>query len=338
MRGPQITIKDIARELGISPSTVSRALKDHPDISLQTRKKVQEFAELNKYKPNAVALSLLQSKTNIIGVIIPELVHYFFSSVISGIEEVAFESGYQVMIFQSNERYDREKAAIQAMMRSRVDGILISLSKQTTDFSHLENLEKSGTPIVFFDRASDSIPAHKVIIDDLEGAFKVVNHLIQSGCKRIAHLAGPQNLQIGVNRLNGFKKALVDAELPIDPSLVRVCDNYEDALKITRELIDLPVPPDAIFSVNDLTAAGAIQAIKKAGLSVPADIAVAGFTNDRIASMTDPALTSVEQHGYQMGQEAMRLLLKRFSTKIEDYIPETIIIPSSLIIRNSTTK
>lgn len=338
MRGPQITIKDIARELGISPSTVSRALKDHPDISLQTRKKVQEFAEINKYKPNAVAISLLQSKTNIIGVIIPELVHYFFSSVIAGIEELAFESGYQVMIFQSNEKYEREKAAVQAMMRSRVDGILISLSKQTTDFSHLQNLEKSGTPIVFFDRASDNISAHKVIIDDLEGACKVVNHLISTGRKRIAHLAGPQNLQIGVNRLNGYKKALLDAGLPLDASLIRVCDNYEDALKITRELLDLPVPPDAIFSVNDLTATGAIQTIKKAGLSVPANIAVAGFTNDRIASMTDPSLTSVEQHGFQMGQEAMRLLLKRFSTNLEDYIPETIIIPSSLIIRNSTTK
>jgi DNA-binding LacI/PurR family transcriptional regulator len=338
MRGPQITIKDIARELGISPSTVSRALKDHPDISLSTRKKVQEYAEENKYKPNAVALSLLQSKTNIIGVIIPELVHYFFSSVISGIEEVAFESGYQVMIFQSNEQFEREKAAVQAMMKSRVDGILISLSKQTIDFNHLQYLEKSGIPVVFFDRASDNIMTHKVIIDDLEGARKVVNHLIQSGRKRIAHLAGPQNLQIGINRLNGYKKALQDAGLGLDHSLIRVCDNYDDALKITQELLELPEPPDAIFSVNDLTAAGVIQAIKKAGLSVPADISVAGFTNDRIASITEPTLTSVEQHGYQMGQEAMRLLLKRFSTKIEDYSPETIIIPSTLIIRASSTK
>ncbi len=338
MRGTQITIKDIARELGISPSTVSRALKDHPDISLATRQKVKAFAEANKYKPNAVALSLLQSKTNIIGVIIPELVHYFFSSVISGIEELAFESGYQVMIFQSNESYDRERDIVQTMVSSRVDGILMSLSKQTQDFSHLENLEKSGIPIVFFDRACDEIPVHKVIIDDEEGAFKVVTHLIQSGCKRIAHLAGPLSLQIGKNRLKGYQRALHQAGIKMDDNLVRVCDNYQDALEVTADLILAQPPLDAIFAANDLTAAGAIAAIKKAGLHVPADISVAGFTNDRIATITEPTLTSVEQHGFQMGQEAMRLLLKRFDTRLEDFKPETVIIPSSLIIRNSTTK
>lgn len=338
MRGTQITIKDIARELGISPSTVSRALKDHPDISLATRQKVKAFAEANKYKPNAVALSLLQSKTNIIGVIIPELVHYFFSSVISGIEELAFESGYQVMIFQSNESYDRERDIVQTMVSSRVDGILMSLSKQTQDFSHLENLEKSGIPIVFFDRACDEIAVHKVIIDDEEGAFKVVTHLIQSGCKRIAHLAGPLSLQIGKNRLKGYQRALNQAGIKMDDNLVRVCDNYQDALEVTADLILAQPPLDAIFAANDLTAAGAIAAIKKAGLHVPADISVAGFTNDRIATITEPTLTSVEQHGFQMGQEAMRLLLKRFDTRLEDFKPETIIIPSSLIIRNSTTK
>jgi len=338
MRGTQITIKDIARELGISPSTVSRALKDHPDISLATRRKVQEYAEKYKYKPNAVALSLLQSKTNVIGVIIPELVHYFFSSVISGIEELAFESGYQVMIFQSNESDEREKAIIQAMITSRVDGILISLSKQTRDFSHLANLEKMGIPIVFFDRACDEIPVHRVIIDDEEGAYKVVSHLILTGRTRIAHLAGPQNLQIGKNRLKGYIRALNQFGIPVDDSLIRICDNFHDAQQVTKDLLAMTNPPDAIFSVNDMTAAGVLVTIKKAGLSVPENISVAGFTNDQIATITEPTLTSVEQHGFQMGQEAMRLLLKRFATRLEDFKPETIIIPSSLIIRDSTTK
>ncbi len=338
MRGTQITIKDIAKELGVSPSTVSRALKDHPDISLSTRKKVKTLAEEYGYKPNAIALSLLQSKTNIIGVIIPELVHFFFSSVISGIEEVAFKNGYQVMICQSNESIERERENVQTMINGRVDGVLISISKETKEFGHLKVLDKSGIPMVFFDRASEEVQSHKVMIDDEEGAFAVVNHLIQNGFSRILHLAGPENLEISQKRLAGYKRALELNKLEYLDELVHVCDSYELALALTPQLIGGGNGPDAIFAVNDMTAVGAMKAVQHAGLRIPNDIAVAGFTNEMISSIITPSLTSVEQHGFQMGQEAMKLLLKRFQTKFEDFIPETLIIPSTLIVRESTKK
>ncbi len=338
MRGTQITIKDIARELGVSPSTVSRALKDHPDISLATRLKVKQLAEEYGYKPNAIALSLLQSKTNIIGVIIPEIVHFFFSSVISGIEEVAHKNGYQVMICQSNESVEREKENVQTMIKGRVDGVLISISKQTQSSEHLQMLDKAGIPMVFFDRSPNDINSHQVIIDDDEGAFSVVNHLIQQGYKRIMHLAGPDNLVISQRRLAGYKRALKQNGLNYDPELIQVCDQYDDAIRMVPKLLQMPNRPDAIFAVNDLTAVGAIKVIREMGLGIPQDIGVAGFTNEKISSILTPSLTSVEQHGFSMGEEAAKLLMKRFETNIEDYVPETKIIPSTLIIRESTKK
>ncbi len=338
MRGTQITIKDIARELGVSPSTVSRALKDHPDISLATRLKVKQLAEEYGYKPNAIALSLLQSKTNIIGVIIPEIVHFFFSSVISGIEEVAHKNGYQVMICQSNESVEREKENVQTMIKGRVDGVLISISKQTQSSEHLQLLDKAGIPMVFFDRSPNDINSHQVIIDDEEGAFSVVNHLIQQGYKRIMHLAGPDNLVISQRRLAGYKRALKQNGLNYNPELIQVCDQYDDAIRMVPKLLQRPTRPDAIFAVNDLTAVGAIKVIREMGLKIPQDIGVAGFTNEKISSILTPSLTSVEQHGFSMGEEAAKLLMKRFETNIEDYVPETKIIPSTLIIRESTKK
>lgn len=338
MRGSQITIKDIAKELKISPSTVSRALKDHPDISDKTKKAVRDIAKKYGYRPNPIALSLLQNKSNIIGVVIPEIVHYFFSSVISGIEELASSHGYNVMICQSNESYEREIAAIQALSSSRVDGLLISISKHTNRFDHLKNLEDIGIPIVFFDRGCNEIETHKVVVDDFKGAYLAVEHLIKIGRRRIAHLSGPQNLSIGQQRLEGYKKALKKNGISFDDKLVISCDNFDEALKMTPGLLSLDNPPDAIFAVNDLTAAGALNVIKKNGLKTPEDIAIVGFSNERISTMTDPPLTTVDQHGYKMGQEAMQLLLQRFSTKIEDFVPITSEIKTSLIVRESTVR
>ena len=338
MRGSQITIKDIARELKISPSTVSRALKDHPDISEKTKKAVREFAKKYGYRPNPIALSLLQNKSNIIGVVIPEIVHYFFSSVISGIEELASSHGYNVMICQSNESYERELDVVQALSSSRIDGLLISISKHTNNFDHLKNLEKIGIPIVFFDRGCEEIDTHKVVVDDFKGAYLAVEHLIKIGRKRIAHLSGPQNLSIGQLRLDGYKQALLDNKIPYDERLVVNCDSFDESLKITPKLLSLQNPPDAIFAVNDLTAAGTLNVVKRLGLRTPEDIAIVGFSNERISTMTDPTLTTVDQHGYEMGQEAMRLLLKRFSTKIEDFVPYTSEIKTSLVVRESTVR
>ena len=263
MRSGQVTIKDIAKELGISASTVSRALKDHPDISSKTKKAVNELAKKWHYKPNAVALSLRHSKTNIIGVIIPEIVHHFFSSVISGIEKIAHEAGYNVMMFQSNESFEREAANVQALLSSRVDGVLVSMSKETKDYGHFKELRDNGIPIVFFDRICNELSSDNVIVDDFAGAFAAVEHLINTGCKRIAHLSAPQHMLLGQNRQKGYRQALLKHKVPIDDDLIVKCDSYDEALEKTPELLNLPKPPDAIFAVNELTAAGALLMVKR---------------------------------------------------------------------------
>src|SRR6186997_1771573 len=220
MKYNQVTIKDIARELGISPSTVSRALKDHPDISPETKKAVNELAEKLNYQPNIVALSLRQSKTNTLGVIIPELVHFFFSTVISGIEDVAYSAGYNVIITQSNESLQREKIDIKALFNSRVDGMLISVSRETNNFEHIEAILAKGVPMVFFDRVYENANSSMVIVDDLSGAKDATRHLIEQGCKRIAHLEGPPNLVISKQRLQGYLDAMNEGGMPIDQSLI----------------------------------------------------------------------------------------------------------------------
>ncbi|HAC25457.1 MAG TPA: LacI family transcriptional regulator, partial [Cytophagales bacterium] len=249
MKFNQVTIKDIARELGISPSTVSRALKDHPDISSETKKAVNALADKLNYQPNIVALSLRQKKTNTIGVIIPELVHFFFSTVISGIEDVSYEAGYSVIITQSNESFDREARDIKALFNSRVDGMLLSISRETTNYEHIESILSKGVPVVFFDRMYNNPNTSKVIVDDYVGAKEAVTHLIEQGCKRIAHLQAAPNLLISEDRLRGYKDALREANLPYQENFVLQCPSgtLEEAEKATRKLLALTPPPDAIF-------------------------------------------------------------------------------------------
>ncbi len=337
MRSAQITIKDIAARLGISPSTVSRALRDHPDISVRTKKAVHDLAEQLNYEPNAIALSLRSSKSNIIGLIIPEIVHFFFSQVISGIEDVAYDAGYQVMICQSNESYIREVKNVQALLSSRIEGLLVSLSKETRDFNHFKNLEKKNIPIVFFDRICEEMDTDRVVVDDFNGAYLAVKHLAEIGCKRIAHLGTSEDLLIGRARYDGYVQALKDLELPFDNRLVVRCDNYKAARLVTKRLIYELNPPDGIFAVNDLTAIGACQTIKENHLKIPDDIAVVGFSNGIYSSMTDPPLTTVEQFGYQMGQKSARMILDRILST-EDYPSITEQIETQLIIRESTVK
>ncbi|MFA8433189.1 MAG: LacI family DNA-binding transcriptional regulator [Marinifilaceae bacterium] len=336
MRSGQITIKDIARELGISPSTVSRALKDHPDISPKTKKAVNELAKKWHYRPNAVALSLRHSKTNVLGVIIPEIVHHFFSSVISGIEEIAHEAGYNVMIFQSNESFEREVTNAQALFASRVDGVLVSMSKETKEYDHFRDLRENGIPIVFFDRICNELSSDNVIVDDFAGAFAAVEHLISTGCKRIAHLSAPQHMLLGQNRQKGYRQALHKAKMSVDDELIVQCDNFEDALIEVPKLLKMPNRPDGIFAVNELTAAGALNAVKQAGLRVPEDIAIIGFTDGLVSKVTDPALTTVEQHGFQVGQKATELLLERVKGGEMNYEPVTKVVKTNLILREST--
>jgi len=336
MRSGQVTIKDIAKELGISASTVSRALKDHPDISSKTKIAVNELAKKWNYRPNAVALSLRHSKTNIIGIIIPEIVHHFFSSVISGIEEIAYKAGYNVMMFQSNESYEREIANVQALLSSRVDGVLVSMSKETKDYSHFKELRDNGIPIVFFDRICNELSSDNVIVDDFAGAFAAVDHLINIGCKRIAHLSAPQHMLLGQNRQKGYRQALLKHKISVDEDLIVPCDNYEEALVKTPELLKLQNPPDAIFAVNELTAAGALLAVKKAGYNVPNDISIVGFTDGLVSRVTDPNLTTLEQHGYEVGLKATELLVNRIKNGEMDYEPVTRVVKTNLIVRGST--
>ena len=307
MKKSQITIKDIARELGISPSTVSRALKDHPDISAETKKAVSDLANKYHYTPNSIALSLRSRKSNVIGVVIPQIVHFFFSSVISGIEEVAEENGYNVMVCQSDESYEKEIRNIQTCISSRIDGILVSMSKNTHQYSHFEKVLNDGIPLVFFDRVCPGVKADRIVVDDYNGAFTAVEHMIKGGCKRIAHLGAPMHLLIARNRLNGYMDALKKYGITVDKDLILECDNRDCALERTPALFNNDNPPDGIFAVNDLTASGALTAVKRMGLSVPDDVAICGFSDGLVAQVVEPQVTTVEQPGFEVGNASARL-------------------------------
>ncbi len=334
----QVTIKDLARELGISPSTVSKALKNNPDISEQTRNKVNALARKLKYNPNPIALSLRSSKTKIIGLVIPQIVHHFFSSVISGIEDVAYDAGYSVMIYQSNESYNREMMACETLMSSRVEGILVALSKETRNYEHLKRIINGGVPVVMYDRACDEVKCDKVTVDDYEGAYTAVSHLIASGCKRIAHFAGPTGLRITDLRRSGYLDALQDHKMEIDRDIIVFCDNFKQSLIRTKQVMNMSNPPDAIFTVNDLTATGVMKSLHEMNIRVPQDVSLVGFSNSLISQVTNPTLTTVDQHGYQLGQTAIQLLLDRLMSQRTElpYIHQ--VIPTELIIRGSTKK
>ncbi|HEY5690759.1 MAG TPA: LacI family DNA-binding transcriptional regulator [Cyclobacteriaceae bacterium] len=341
----QVTIKDIARELGISPSTVSRALKDHPDISVETKKTVNQLAIKLNYQPNTVALNLRQSKTNTIGVIIPEIVHFFFSTVISGIEDVAYRAGYNVILAQSNESQAREITDLKALFNSRVDGMLMSVSRGTTNFDHIESIVAKGVPFVFFDRVYGNPRLSKVIVDDFAGSKEATLHLIEQGCKRIAHIEGPPNLDISKQRLGGYKEALKENGFKFEDDLVTLCSTgtIEEGKLATEKLLNLKNPPDGIFATNDPSAMGAMQAIKAKGLKIPDDVAIVGFSNWQFSALMEPPLSSVDQPGFEMGQEAAKLLIRQIDTRGKDRsgkeIPsETKVLKTHLIVRASSVK
>jgi len=333
----QVTIKDIARELGISPSTVSKALKGHPDIAAETKKAVNDLVQKWHYKPDPIALSLKIGQSKTIGVIVPEIVHYFFSTVISGIEDEVYDTGYQVMFCQTNETYEREIRAVETLLSGRADGILVSMAKTTFEFGHFRKILDDGVPLVFFDRVCEEIETDRVIVDDEKGAYDAVNHLIKTGCRNIIHLAGPGNLKIGQARKEGYIKAVTDAGLEVKPENIIRCDTAEDARLIVPALLKRDPLPDGIFAVNDLTAAEAMKIIKTAGFKIPADISVVGFTSGMISDITDPPLTSVEQHGYNIGREAAKILIERIENRAPD-TPVTRIIQTLLVIKGSSRK
>jgi DNA-binding LacI/PurR family transcriptional regulator len=331
------TIKDLARELKLSPSTISRALRNHPDISSKTKKRVVSLADKLDYHPDSIAQSLQTKKTKTIGVIVPEIKQPFFAAAINGIEELAYAAGYTIIVCQSNETADREVLVARSLGSHRVAGLLVSLSRDTQNLDHFKVLQRRGVPIVFFDRVSNDIEASKVVVDDYKGAFDVVEHLIKSGYKRIAHLAGPKNLSISKFRLKGYMDALQQGNLPFNDSMV-VYGGLDDTDGIIgfQKLLNLESLPDAIFAVNDPVATGAFVMIKEHGLKIPDDIALAGFSNTYMTSLLDPPLTTVEQPSYEIGKTAAQLLMEQINSKDENFVPKFIVLKTSLIVRGST--
>ncbi len=336
MKSSHITIKDIARILGISASTVSRALKDHPDISEETRNLVKTFADKVHYRPNALALSLRRQKTYTLGLIIPEIVHHFFSSVISGMEDLAYGEGYHMMICQSNENYYREVINTQALLDHRVDGLLVSISKTTREFNHLKTALDNGTPIVFFDRICDEIESDRVLTDDFEGARVATSHLIEQGRKNIMHLAAPKHLLIGKNRMKGYKQALSNYGIPFNEEFLVKCDTREDVFSMQQHILSIAPKVDGIFAVNDSTAIAAMQILQQNGYKIPSDIAVIGFGDGPNATIAHPPLSTVEQKGYEMGREAVRLLIQRLENPGAQINFQTKILTPTLKKREST--
>ncbi len=335
MKNEQITIKDIAKALNISTSTVSRALRDHPDISDETKKAVTALAKEMQYHPNTVAASLRNMRTETIGVIVPEIIHTFFSSVIAGVEEIAYKEGYKVIICQSNESYQKEIINLQTLVSARVDGILASISNQTTVYDHFELALQRKIPLVFFDRVCETLQTSKVVVDDFESAVIATQYLIDTGCRRIAHIAGTQNLAICRKRKEGYLSALANNGLPIDESLIVECNlDQHDAANATEKLLALPEKPDAIFAVTDPVAIGAHIIIRKHGLKIPDQISLMGFTNDAVSEIIEPSITTMGQPSFEMGKIAAKQLIYQIRNKNAPL--EQLILKTNLIVRNST--
>lgn len=335
MSKSQITIVDIAKKLNISPSTVSRALKNHPDISKKTIELVKECAAELNYVPNEMALNLRMKRTNIIGVIVPEIVHYFFSSIVQGIEEVAHAEGFNVMLFRSEESYKKELKITHSLINARVAGVLASLSKETDSYDHYQQILDNNIQLVFYDRICIGIITDRVVVDDYAGAMTAVEHLISTGCKRIAFYSSPTHLEISKNRKNGYLDALRKHKLPVDESLMFVCDTREQAMELTPKVLAMDNPPDSFFAINDHTATGILYAVKQAGLNVPNDISICGFSGGDLALACDPMLTTVEQHGYEVGKTAAKLLIDKIKGVTHGQFTNRI-IKTKLMVRGTT--
>ncbi|PKQ64821.1 LacI family transcriptional regulator [Labilibaculum filiforme] len=333
-----ITIHDIAKALNISGSTVSRALNDNSRISNKTKKAVRNMAKQLGYQPNALASNLRTNCTNTIGVIIPRISRYFFSSAIAGIEELARTKGYNVIICQSNDQESRESDCVQTLFASRVDGVISSIAINTKNYDHYKTFTSRNIPLVFFDRVCDELATSKVVVDDFKGGFLAAEHLISKGCKRIAHIGGPQHLNIYINRLQGYLKALrkhnihIEEDLIIESPLTR-----EDGMACAKKLLESANPPDAIFAANDTSALSIILYAKENNIRIPEDLAIVGFSNEPFSEYLSPSLTTIEQSGFDVGTKATELLLDIISNKIENH-QETIVLPVKLIERESSNR
>ncbi len=331
-----VTIKDIARELNLSVATISRAFNDKYDIRKETKALILQKAKEMGYKPNPIARMLLQKNSYHIGVIVPEFIHSFFPEVIIGIQEVFCQKGYQVIIMQSNENSEMEFRNIVSMEESMVEGLLISLTKETKNIAYLNQLIKDGFPVVLFNRIDETLPASKVVFNDYKWALLATEHLIEQGARNIFHLSGPRHLTLTRERVNGFRRALEKHRIPCeDHQIIETGIAIEDGERVMEEIIRKGNIPDAIFATNDPTALGAIKVLKKHGYKIPEDVKIAGFSNSKTAEIVEPNLTSVAQPTFEMGRTAARLLLEQI-TATGNREPQKTVMDGRLIIRDSS--
>lgn len=332
-----VTIKDIAKALGLSTSTVSRALRDAYEISDATKKLVLAYAKEINYQPNPIALSLKERRSKSIGVVVSEVANSYFSQAINGIESIAYDRGYHVIISQTHESYDREVINVQHLASRSVDGLLVSLSSQTTDISHLSQLYDRGLPMVFFDRVADTINTHKVIANNEKGAFEATSQLIKAGYKRIAHLTSSLHLSISIERLSGFEDALRAHGIEPNPTYVKSCPHggmiYEEMEVAIKELLALDEKPDAIFIAGDRLSTGCLSVFKQLNIAPDKQMAIAGFSNSDVLDLFNPSLTSIRQPAYEMGQLATEMLLELIEAKypVEEF--EKKVLETELFVR-----
>ncbi len=330
------TIKDIARALNIHHATVSRALRDHPDVKPETRRLVKEMARKLNYQPNILARNLKMNSTNMIGVIVPEIKHHFFAAVISGIEEVAYQAGYVILVCQSNEQYEREVMNTRALISNKVAGLIVSISQTTQQGEHFRLFQEQGGKIVFFDRVFEEINAPKVVVDDYQGAFEATEHLIRQGRRRIAHIGGTEHISVSLARFRGYRAALEKNGLSFHPDYVVFSGFHEsDGQRGMEQLLKLTPRPDALFAVNDPVAVGSYEVIKQAGLKIPDDIAVVGFSNNPISAVVNPPLTTVEQPSYEMGKYAAEILIRMIKSGKDENTESPLVLNTRLIKRAS---
>lgn len=334
----RVSLKDMAKELGVSISTVSRALKDHYDLSPELITKVKALAAEWNYTPNPFAMSLLKQQTNTIGVIVPDLVTHFYSSIISGIEHKAKENGYHIVISSSQESYQNEIENLKNLLNLRVDGLIVCLAQDSKSYAHFNSILSSETPLVFFDRVCRTEEFSSVVIDNIEAARDLTVHLFNNGYRKIAHIAGPSNLNISKERIEGYKQGLAECGLPFEPNFLTHCNlSIDEAATATNRLISLDNRPDAIFGVNDTVIFSAMKEIKKKGLKVPEDIGLVGFTDEFHATVVEPNLTAIAHPTYEIGKEAARILIEEINAGSKLKV-QNVVLKAKLVTRASSKR
>ena len=329
-----LTIKDIGRDLNLSVSTVSRALQNHPDISEETKKLVVAYARDHHYRPNQLASSLRTQRNTTIGVVLPDITKWFFASVLSGIEDAAHEAGFNVLITRSNEEPESEKQCLHTLFASRVAGIIACPTRATTDYEPYVDIIDSGVPLVIVDRLA---PLHcdQVVSDDYNGAFQAVEYLIQTGCKNI-HVFSGSSSHVTLERQRGWREALQRWGLPADESAVHKCNSREEAISLASGLLGTTGAPDAVFCTSDQLANGVVYVAKMKNIAIPDELSVCGFSNNQITAHTDPMQTTVEQYAHAIGRKTVERLLLRIKASEEVPVPQTIVMKTDLIVRETT--